>query len=176
MKLKHVLLASTFATAIFLTACDKEDDTADVTAQDETFSVKASQSNRAEIELSTMAITKATNNGVRTFAQQMITDHTAAQADLVNTVNGLDTDINLSDSLDAEQMAMRTMLQSLSGPAFDSAYIDGQVKSHTKTLGIFDTEISAGQNAQVKGYASDKRPNIAMHLEMADSLYTIVAQ
>jgi len=176
MKLKHVFLAGTFATAIFLTSCDKDDDTADVSAQDETFSVKASQSNRAEIELGALAVTKATNSGVRTFAQQMVTEHTAAQADLVNVVNDLDTDISLSDSLDAEQVAMRTMLQSLSGAAFDSAYIDGQVKSHTKTLGIFDAEVAGGQNAQVKGYAVNKRPAIAMHLNMADSLYTIVAQ
>jgi putative membrane protein len=163
----------TFATALVFTACNKDDDDNmnDVNAQDETFIVKASQSNRSEIQTSQLAVTKGTDSMVKVYANMMITDHTTAQQELEDVVDDVNTDANLNEPLDAEQTAMLAMLQALSGTAFDSAYLDGQVKGHTKTLVNFDAEISGGQNAQVKGYATAKRPAIQMHLTMADSLF-----
>ena len=180
MKLKNAFLAGTFATALVFTACDKNDDDVntnnDVNTQDETFIVKASQSNQSEVQLGTLAVQNATDSAVKAFAQMMVTEHTAAQADLQGIVDDVNTNIVLSDSLDADQVAMKTTLQSLSGTAFDSAYIAGQVASHEKTLAAFDAELSGGQNAQVKGYANDKRPNIQAHLNMADSLQNVVSE
>lgn len=172
MNWKHVCMACSLATALVFTSCDKNDDEEEVNAQDDVFISAASKSNRAEIELGTMALQKGTNNGVKSYAQMMVAEHTAAQTELVNIYNNLDTDANINDSLDADQVAMRVQLLALTGTAFDSAYIAGQSVAHQKTLTIFDAEINGGLNAQVKGYASSKRPSIARHKIMADSTLT----
>jgi putative membrane protein len=175
MNWKHVCMACSLATALVFTSCDKNDEEDEVNAQDDTFISAASKSNRAEIELGTMALQKGTDDGVKTYAQMMVTEHSAAQSELVNIYNNLDTDANINDSLDADQVAMRNQLMALAGPAFDSAYLAGQSVAHQKTLTIFDAEINGGQNTQVKGYASSKRPSIAAHKTMADStLLTIL--
>lgn len=175
MKLKHVWMAGTLVTALAFTACNKDDENdanKDVNAQDETFIVKAAQSNQSEVELGTLALTRGSDSLVKAFAQMMVNEHADAQAQLENIVDDQNTSVGIADSLDAEQVATSMMLQGLSGAAFDSAYMDSQVKGHTKTLDIFDTELASGQNAQIKGYATDKRPNIQMHLTLADSIYS----
>jgi putative membrane protein len=176
MKLKHVWMAGTLATALVFTACEKNDDndaSKDVNEQDETFIVKAAQSNQSEVELGNLALSRGTDSLVKAFAQMMVNEHSAAQADLETVVDDVNTDIGITDTLDAEQLATSMLLQGLSGAAFDSAYLDSQIKGHTKTLGIFDAEIASGQNAQVKGYATDKRPKIQTHLSLADSIYSV---
>jgi putative membrane protein len=158
MNWKHVCLTGAIATSMLFAACDKDNDTDEtLNAQDNTFLVKASQSNRSEIELSNLALTRSTDSGVLQYAQMMITDHTTAQNDL--------RDI-------AEQIAMRNMLSPLSGTSFDSAYIAGQILSHQKTLTLFDAQLSGGLNTRVKGYATTYRPAIQHHHHMADSLFT----
>jgi putative membrane protein len=173
MNWKHVCLTGAIATSMLFAACDKDNDTDEtLNAQDNTFLVKASQSNRSEIELSNLALTRSTDSGVLQYAQMMITDHTTAQNDLRDIADDVDADANLQDSLDAEQIAMRNMLSPLSGTSFDSAYIAGQILSHQKTLTLFDAQLSGGLNTRVKGYATTYRPAIQHHHHMADSLFT----
>src|SRR4051812_11736505 len=121
MKLKSVYLGGAFAATLLIAACNKDDDnttTNTVNTQDSTFLVQASQSNWAEIDLGTLALSKATSDSVRAFAQMMITDHTGAQADLTSVVNNISSNANISDSLSAPIIAMRDSLQALSGTAF----------------------------------------------------------
>ena len=174
MKLKRAHVAGIVATALLFAACKKDNnDTKEpVSAQDETFIVKASQSNRAEIDLGNLALQKATDSTVKMFAQMMVDDHTTAQNDLQTVVGNLNTTANLNDSLSADQVAMHTMLQGLSGTAFDSAYIQGQLLGHQQTLNDFDTELNGGQNARVKTYAATYRPKIQSHYTLADSIAT----
>src|SRR5690606_35353229 len=66
-------------------ACDDDDnvlDKPDLNETDETFVETAAQNNMAEIEFAEVATTKATDPLVRDFAQQLVTDHTAAQNEL----------------------------------------------------------------------------------------------
>jgi putative membrane protein len=140
----------------------------------ETFALQASQSNRSEIQLSQMALTQAASDGIKTYAQTMITHHTMAETELQDIVDDIDLDVNLTDTLAPDQVALRNRLMGLTGAAFDSVYINGQVMSHQKTLTIFDAQLSGGMNAKVRQYATEKRPAIQMHLDMADSLATTV--
>jgi putative membrane protein len=176
MKLKLVWMAGTLATALAFTACNKNDDddpNKDVNAQDETFIIKAAQSNQSEVELGSLALSKGTDSLVKAYAQMMVNEHSDAQAQLEEIVDDQNTDVGIVDTLDAEQVATSMLLQGLSGSAFDSAYMDSQIKGHIKTLNIFDTEIANGQNVQVKSYATDKRPNIQKHFTLADSIYSV---
>lgn len=174
MKLKNVWFAGAFAAALLLGACNKDDDKDNkeaVNAQDNTFLLQAYQSNNAEVSLGNLAQAKGTNDSVKMYARMMVTEHTTAQSDLTNVVNNVNTDASFKDSLNAQQVQMRTMLSALSGRAFDSAYIASQVLGHQQTLAAFNTEISGGQSAQVKGYATKYQPAIQNHLTLANQIF-----
>ena len=174
MKLRNLCLAGTFATALLFTACQKDDNNTSndetVNAQDSSYAIQVSQSNRSEIELGNLALAQANDTSVRAFAQKMIDEHTTAQKDLKDLANDIDLNVNLDDSLSADQVALRNLLSGLTGAAFDKAYITGQIAGHQKTLTVFDAEISGGANQKMKQYATDKRPDIQNHLNMADSI------
>lgn len=164
-------MVGSVATTLLFAACNKENDNKEaVNAQDETFIAGASKSNRSEIELSTLVLQNGMDAQVKAYAQMMITEHTTSQNELKDIVGYLDTNVNLEDSLDADQIAMRNQLLMLSGTALDSVYISGQVTGHIKTLAIFDAELAGGQNARVKAFATKYRPGVASHLQGATTI------
>ena len=171
MKLNRLFLIGALSTVFIVSACDKDDDDNNeaTNEQDKTFVMQAAISNRSEIELGELAITNATNPSVKEFAQMMVTSHTTAQADLAEVTD--DLDLGLADSLDAENKMLEQTLSTLTGAAFDQQYMASQVAAHQKTLANFDTEINAGMNQQVKGYATEYRPHIKMHLDSATAIY-----
>lgn len=65
---------------------------------------------------------------------------------------------------------MKMMLMTLSGRAFDSAYMKMQVANHINTINPMHSEINNGSDQRVKDYASAKLPNVQMHKQMADSI------
>src|SRR5688500_18752963 len=74
-------------------------------AGDQGFAQNAALGGLAEVELSQLAITKATNTEVKQFAQMMVADHSAANSELktLATAKGL----VLPTELDAEHKATR---------------------------------------------------------------------
>ena len=58
-------------------------------------------------------------------------------------------------------------LQSLSGPAYDQAYIKDMVKDHKQDLSDFQMEASSGQDPAVKDAATQGSQIISQHLQMA---------
>ena len=170
MKLSRFFLAGTL-TAMLLTACDNDDDDDAVNAQDQTFTVQASMSNRAEIDGGTIASTRGNNAFVVSYGQRMVTEHTTAQTQLASIVSSIGLNVNLNDSLSVAHKALRDSLLSRSGRAFDTVYIKSQIRAHQMTLANFDAEINGGSNTRVRGYATDNRHNIQMHLDSANAIY-----
>jgi putative membrane protein len=154
--------------ALAVVACSKDDDEQDTNNVDVNFVAMASMSNNAEIMTGQLAATKGNTQMVKSFGQQMVTEHTAAQEDL----RGLASQANVTatDSVDSEHKALLVTLNSLSGRAFDSAYIKSQVADHARTIDLFNTEISGGQNSQIRSYATQYLPGIQMHYNRADSI------
>ncbi len=167
--MKHLLTLGSFAVALFATSCEQQDREENVSAQDRTFVNEITLSNRTEIVLSNMALTRATNDSVRMYAQMMIADHTNAENELKDLVDDLDIDLP-ADSLNAMGATMRTTLMGLTGRAFDSAYISGQVPAHQASLQIAENEINTGTNGQLRNYATSKQPVIRMHLTLAETI------
>lgn len=158
------------AAAVVLSACEKNDDTnTEGSVQDQTFTAQASVINNAEVQMGTLALTKAQDDGVKAFAQKMVTDHTEAQAKLASVVGGLG--VSLSDSIGAANTAILQRLNGLSGYDFDTAYINSQRMGHQVAIAYFQTEVNSGSQQQIKAFASDMLPKLQMHLTMADSVY-----
>ncbi len=165
MKVKAVSLAVFVFAAFF--AC-KKDNSNSVNANDKQFVTMAAMSNFAEISAGQLAVSKTSDMNVQMFAQKMIGDHTKAQDSLKLIAGQLG--LNAPDSLDAAHVQMAAMLSAMSGRAFDSAYVHGQVTDHQNTVTLFQNETSNGSNSKVKTYVNTYLPAIQMHLMMADSL------
>jgi putative membrane protein len=163
------------SSAVFLASCDKEDDTENgnaVNGTDQEFTVTASIGNQAEIELGQLAATKATNPGVKAYGQMMVTEHTAAGAELDSIAGSLN--LSTPDTLDLEHKVLKAALTALSGKAFDSTYIASQVKDHQKSIMVFEQEATYGANARLKNFATKHLPHLRMHLQKADSLRNVL--
>lgn len=156
--------------ALAIAGCKKDDDGGQtLNDTDRTFMTSASYGNNSEIDAGTTATSMASIGAVQSFGTRMVTDHTTAQSDLVSvgTQVGLS---NLPTTPDSVHIQLKAMLMTLSGRAFDSAYMKLQVSDHANTIALFQNEINNGSNTQVKNYASTHLPTIQMHKQMADSI------
>ena len=70
---------------------------------------------------------------------------------------------------DAMQQKMMTKLQGLDGKKFDTAYLNGQIKSHKAVLMAFQDESKNGTDPQLKAFADATIPTIQKHITMASS-------
>jgi putative membrane protein len=131
-------------------------------------------SNAGEIETSRIAQTKAQNSDVKSFARDMIKDHTAMQAD----ADKLAIQLNLTPQANDQAAQMRNMIeqmrQSLArmspGMAFDTAYINGQVVAHQKTLDQLQTISTSVDVPDVKSLVNKATPTVREHLDRARKL------
>jgi putative membrane protein len=135
--------------------------------------------NTGEVAQGTLAQTSATNTAVKDFATMMVTEHSAANQRVQALVQqlGITPQPNpVSAQLQGESDAIVAQLRTLSGTAFDRAYIDAQVDVHTKVLALIDdTLLPASQAAEVKAELATMRASVAMHLTHAQQLQTQLA-
>jgi putative membrane protein len=71
-----------------------------------------------------------------------------------------------------EQMAAKAKLNVLSGETFDKSYVKGQISAHQDTIALFQKEISSGQDADAKAFASATLPTVRAHLQAITSIAT----
>jgi putative membrane protein len=133
---------------------------------------QAAGSDQFEIQSSQLALTRSQNPEVRAFAQQMIADHSASTNALMQTPEAQAAGL---PPLDPEHAQMLAQLQRLSGPQFDSAYMQMQVQAHREALSLQDSYARAGGNPGLRGLAAQTTPMIQHHLAEAQSVANQVA-
>ena len=160
-----------FATSLFIFSCSKSKSSTQITklsSNDSAFAVNASQGNMAEIQAGQVSLTNSQDSAVTNFGQLMTTDHTAAQASLDSIA--LTVGITLPVDTDSAHAAVKHQLMTLTGVAFDTVYVNAQIRDHQAMLALLSAEVNSGTNAQLKAYATTNLPIVQMHLTMADSL------
>ena len=179
------------AALFVLAACAKQDTAADTTAtvappidtakpaaaaapNDAQIAHVAVTANAIDSAAGAMAAQKGSAKAVKDFARTMVKDHGAVNKQAVALATKLnvqpeDNDISRQLKSGAEQSL--ATLQSLTGAAFDSAYISREVEYHQAVLDALDqTLVPGAQNAELKGLLEKARPNFAAHLELAKSV------
>jgi len=137
------------------------------TDQDKAFLTKASQSDFDEIKLSQLAAGKTNDPAVKSFANKMITDHTALEQQMKPFAD--QWGLTPASHLDAEHQDLYEKLNGLSGEAFDKEYMGAMDKDHHKALGEFQAESETAQGS-FKQAVSQGEKVIAQHTKMADEL------
>jgi putative membrane protein len=149
-----------------IVACkkDKLNDT------DRDFATQAGYSNAAEISAGQLAASKGSSAMVRNYGALMATDHQPALNELVQI--GTEEGLTVPTTPDPYHQALMSRLMSLSGYAFDTAYINSQIMDHQTAISLFQNEVDNGRRNRVQDYAADKLPHLHMHLTTADSIRT----
>jgi putative membrane protein len=141
--------------------------TADLSAADKKFMEKAARGGMAEVQAAQLAQQKADDQKVKDFAQQMITDHTAANQKL--TALAKKKGVTMPTDQDSNDQKELDKLGRLDGKKFDKAYMKAQVKHHQAMLTLLQKEAKRGKDADLKSFADQTIPTVQKHLDMAQS-------
>lgn len=134
-------------------------------AADAKFAREAAIGGMEEVELGKVAVQKASNDKVKEFGQRMIDDHSKAGKELKSVA--AKNNIVLPAELDAKHKAMVDKYSSMSGAAFDRAYMRDMVKDHTSDVADFQKEANNGTDQGLKTFAATTLPTLQEHLRIA---------
>ena len=130
--------------------------------------------NQVDIDAGKLAVSRAHSKDVKDFAQRMITDHSAVNksaTELVERLHVTPEPNPTSESLQKGGDENLAKLKTLSGAAFDKAYIDHEVAYHEAVISALDkTLIPSAQNAELKALLVKVRPAFVAHLDMAKQI------
>jgi putative membrane protein len=130
--------------------------------------------NQVDIDAGKLAQARATDKQVKAFAERMVTDHTGVNksaSELVGKLKVTPEENATSRSLQADGDKHLAQLKTLSGAAFDKAYIDREVAYHQQVLDAMDkTLIPGATNADLKALLVKVRPAFVAHLEHAKQI------
>ena len=127
--------------------------------------------NMAEIEMGKLAQSKSQNAEVKTYAQQMIDDHTKALQEVQTVAQA--KGVTLPTELDAKHKAMSAKLEKLTGDAFDREYMKvGGLASHKEAHKLLQKNQKSAKDPEVKGLATKMMPTVEQHLKAAQQMPT----
>ena len=132
------------------------------------------EANLGEIEAGQLAVQRASDAEVKTFATTMIAQHT--QMDAQGTVLAMQSGITPAlpdNALPTQQDREARQLSAVTGTTFDRTYIAQQITAHTRTLALVDASIAEAQLAALRTMLQTTvRPMVAAHLATAQQIRT----
>jgi putative membrane protein len=124
------------------------------------------EANMAEIQTGKLALEKSQNPQVKTFAQMMIDDHTAALTQLQSLAQRKGAKI--PDDTDLQHKALAKTLGAMSGETFDTQYLKRVgVNDHQRTVQLLQKVQKQAQDPDMKSMAAQMLPKVQHHLQMA---------
>jgi putative membrane protein len=171
MKMQRYMAMGAMAFIIGFSACSDDDDIIDnpqVSDHDKNFMIQASYGNWGEVDMGKLADSISVDAGVKMFGQHMQQDHSTAQSELYGIADEWDVDV--PDTPDSLHIALKQQMGLMRGHTFDTAYINGQIKDHEKTIALFEDAAANSNQQRLKDYANKHLPTIKMHKAMADTI------
>jgi putative membrane protein len=122
-----------------------------------------------EIESSKLAEQKG-DADKKSFAGQMVTDHTKTSGELKALVSSGKVKAEVPAALDSSHQSKLDKLKAANGADFSKQYADMQVSAHKDAVNLFERYAKGGDNADLKSWAAKTLPALKHHLEMAQAL------
>jgi putative membrane protein len=130
--------------------------------------------NTWDISTGGLASTKATRQDVKDFGLMLKTVHTAVlgqASDLARKLGVTPTPVAKDFALLVDYNATMKTLNSLSGPAFDKAFLEHEVAYHKAVIdAVTNTFLPAIKNAELKKYVESVAPAFKSHMDAAQNL------
>ena len=132
-----------------------------------TFVKKAAQGGMTEVEVAKVASSKTQNPEIRSFAQKMVKDHSAANQELASLAKS--KGLQVPATLDAEHKGVVQKLSAKSGADFDAAYSQQMKMDHEKTIALFEGATKSS-DPDLAAFAKKTLPTLKEHQHLADAL------
>lgn len=140
----------------------------ELAAAERDFALEAARAGQKEVQLGNLAVQQASAPAVRDFAQQMVSDHGAANEELKSIATTAGLTPPTPEGPDGA-------LAGLTGAQFDQAYVNAMVADHEKAVALFEREATQGTHQALRDFAAAKLPTLRHHLEMAQQLQATLA-
>ena len=122
-----------------------------------------------EIQSNTLGREKG-NTAEKTFASQMVADHTKTSAELKGLVSSGKVKADLSTGLDSSFQSKLDKLKGENAKDFSSDFDSMQVSAHKDAVSLFERYAKGGDNPDLKEWAGNTLPALKHHLQMAENL------
>jgi putative membrane protein len=122
----------------------------------------------ATVKIAGLGAKKATRPEVKSFAEMIVKEHTAANEELKKLA--ATKGVELSAVIDAKHAEMFQKLEQYSGTEFDKEFLDAAVSGHKKCVGRFEDAAKDSQDNDVKMWAAKMLPALKSHLAQAEEL------
>ena len=136
--------------------------------KDAEFAVEAADGSMMEVQLGTLALTKASSPEVKDFAQKIVDQHTQANNELKALAQK--KNISLPATMGNEHQRKYEKLSEKAGPEFDKEYMDLMVRDHKEDIDEFEDQAEEGNDAEIKAWASSKLATLRKHLQEAERI------
>lgn len=140
-----------------------------VAPKTEDFVTEAASSDMFEIESSKLAAERA-DPATKTFAQQMITDHTKTSMEMKQMVDAGKVKATIPTAMTSNYQSMLDNLKGLQGDDFNKQYHSYQEDVHEDAVDLFKRYGAEGENAELKAWAAKTTPALEHHLQMATDM------
>ena len=141
---------------------------ADITAADKKFLTKDAQGSAYELASAKLAVDKASGASVKDYAQKLVSDHDRVNAALEKL--GQDKGLTLPTDMDASDRKRLAKLVSLTGAAFDKAYVKEAVRINTDDKRDADKERRRTKDDAVRSFLDQFSSMDAEHEKLAKNL------
>jgi len=134
------------------------------------FVAKAAAGDTFEIAAAQAAQARAQEPAVKAFAAMMLRDHGKSSADLKKAVAESGQALTVAGPLSPGQQQGLADLAKLTGPAFDRAYMAGQVRAHQDALTLMQDYAQNGDVTSLKAFAAETAAVVQGHYTRASKL------
>jgi putative membrane protein len=127
------------------------------------------QANVNEVAAGTIAVQKASAPEVKSFAQQMVDDHTKGLQEVQTVAQA--KSVTLPTEPDAKHKTMAERLNALSGPEFDKMYLaNAGVNDHKAAHKLVTDAQKKAKDPDIKALAGKLQPTIDAHMKAVQPL------
>jgi putative membrane protein len=141
-------------------------------AFDSEFMTKAASGGMLEVKLGQEVLRRATTPEAKQFAQQMVTDHTKGNAQLMAIAS--QKNITLPATMGSEQQKVYDEVTGEKGAALDQHYVKAMIADHQEDIKEYQEAVTKASDPQVKGFAIQTVPMLQMHLQMVQKIQPVV--
>ena len=137
-------------------------------SQTEQFVNQVAAENLMEVRLGQAAQQRAVNPSVKQFAQRMVIDHTSMQKQWMAAAkkNGIDFKAEMS----SRHLQQSEQLRTLTGTAFDQAYMGLMIQNHQENVSTFQAQRNAGHPGDIRQLIDVGLPMLQEHLSTAQQI------
>lgn len=132
------------------------------------------------IQNAQLAQANSTNDAVKAFALQMVTDHTSVDVkirELAGTIGIAAQASAVSGQITSEAYAKRGTLRGLSDGAFDRVYIQNEIVNQQAIMDLLDsTLIPRARNTDLEALLVSVRPSFVEHITHAKKVEAALAR